>query len=180
MDISDETIERFKKIIGDKWLGRALGAAFIALGVGVLTGQITFTADQLKEGLAFLLMFKAVILKLLNMALHAEPPAKPELVKAPAVDPEAPTPPRGEWPKKIAGLLLAIGLLGLAGCSTEGYVKVENIEDLVEPVCDRHDAYVIADPTLEPEKRASELRSTEILRRVLREAKAHPADAPPK
>ena len=63
-----------------------------------------------------------------------------------------------------------IFLLTLAGCS-QGMVRVDAIEDLTEQVASRHDVYVNSDEALSEAQKRTYLRSTELLREVIREAK---------
>lgn len=67
--------------------------------------------------------------------------------------------------KNIAVLSLVL----LAGCG-KGYIKAENTAPAIEIILDRHDAYVKADPALDAAHRASELRTSEMVRQVYREA----------
>ena len=66
--------------------------------------------------------------------------------------------------------LLVLALL--VGCGTPGMIQATSIDTTVYEVTARHDVYVRADPTLSAAQRASDLRSTELLRRVVDEAKA--------
>lgn len=69
----------------------------------------------------------------------------------------------------------ALCLVLLSGCSTPGMIKASSVDDLVTVVCDRHDAYIMNDLTLDPDKRQTALDSSAILRKVVKAA----LDAPP-
>ena len=72
----------------------------------------------------------------------------------------------------IAPLLLAVLLLGSAGCSSG--IRAEAIEGLVGDVAARHDAMLdgTLDPkTLSAEDKATFKRSTRILLEIVKEAK---------
>lgn len=74
---------------------------------------------------------------------------------------------------QTAGVLLFVFM---TGCSTPGYVRADAIEELVQKVTERHDAYVTADPAYAKRgeagraEQATHLRSAEILRMVVMEA----------
>lgn len=65
--------------------------------------------------------------------------------------------------------MLALVVL-VSGCH-KGYVSAENTHEAVEIVLERHDAYVAADPSLDDAKRASYLRTSELLRTAYAEAR---------
>lgn len=77
--------------------------------------------------------------------------------------------------KKALILFFVLGLpLADAGCS-RGMIRADAIAGLTEDVCERHDKILkgeIKVETLSEEKKASYLRSTELLRRVIKEARA--------
>jgi len=58
----------------------------------------------------------------------------------------------------------------LASCQT-GMVYADAIDGPVNRISDRHDAYVKDDASLSADEKAIYLRSSELLRRVLEEAK---------
>jgi hypothetical protein len=76
------------------------------------------------------------------------------------------------------GMLFLAATLALSGCSPAGYVRAEAIDGLVTRICDRHDAYVKADPSLAADKRGTYLDSSKVLRQVLAEAKKSTGVAP--
>lgn len=75
----------------------------------------------------------------------------------------------------VARLMMVAVLLGAAvGCSTKGYVRADAIDGLIDKVAARHDRFVKGEPSAEdkdPANRESWLRSTMILRAVVKEAK---------
>jgi hypothetical protein len=72
---------------------------------------------------------------------------------------------------KVTGvLLLAVLALPLAGCQT-GMVRVDAIEPALTSVMERHDTYVKEDPNLTDLMKEIYLRTTELLRKLLEEAK---------
>lgn len=69
-------------------------------------------------------------------------------------------------------ILATIALLAaLSGCTSPQYVDVETFAGLIDPVAARHDAYVRDDPTLDETQRSVWLRSTELLRKAIEEAR---------
>jgi hypothetical protein len=68
--------------------------------------------------------------------------------------------------------LVVLAVWALVGCGAPGYVRADAIDEVVYAVTARHDVYVQADPTLGPEDKATYLRSSEILRRIVTEALA--------
>lgn len=72
--------------------------------------------------------------------------------------------------KRIATLLVLVALCA-SGCTSSGYVHVDTFDGLIGPVADRHDAYVQADKTLDETQKRVFLRSTELLRKIIDEAK---------
>jgi hypothetical protein len=74
--------------------------------------------------------------------------------------------------------LFLIMLLALpVGCSTPGKINADAIDDLVDDVCSRHDFYVTEDRSLDDARRASDLRSSLILRRIVAESKKAKGEA---
>jgi hypothetical protein len=75
--------------------------------------------------------------------------------------------------KKAANLVLVAVLLGgVAGCCS-GHVRADAIDGLVQKVADRHDRFVKGEPNAEdrdPKNKDTFLRSTELLRKTLKEA----------
>jgi hypothetical protein len=65
---------------------------------------------------------------------------------------------------------LILPMLMLAGCASN-MIRVEAIDPLIQIVADRHDDYVENDSSLELGKKEAYLRSTELLRRLMEEAK---------
>lgn len=82
--------------------------------------------------------------------------------------------------KKIYGALSCLAVSTVvcvvivvgAACGTAGSIDPSAVGPSISTVCDRHDAYVRADPTLSADEKATELRTTELLRRVVQEAQA--------
>lgn len=66
--------------------------------------------------------------------------------------------------------LLLVPLLFVFGCAKHT-ISVDAVEGLIENVTARHDTYVQADASLPVEIKADYLRSSELLRRVVAEAK---------
>lgn len=63
-------------------------------------------------------------------------------------------------------------LIFLVGCTVpQGYIKADNIRDLVGQVSDRHDRYVQTDESLTQLEKSVFLQSTELLKAILEEAK---------
>jgi len=60
--------------------------------------------------------------------------------------------------------------LGFAGCANKGMIRVGAIEPSVSLVAQRHDAYVINDPTLSEAEKQTYLMTTELLNKVILEA----------
>lgn len=60
--------------------------------------------------------------------------------------------------------------LFLVGCASN-MIRVEAIAPLIDIVAERHDGYVENDSSLELGKKEAYLRSTELLRRLMEEAK---------
>jgi hypothetical protein len=72
---------------------------------------------------------------------------------------------------KVTGvLLLAVLALPLAGCHP-GMVRVDAIEPALTGVMERHDTYVKEDPKLSELAKEIYLKTTELLRKLLEEAK---------
>lgn len=68
-------------------------------------------------------------------------------------------------------LLLAIVLPFAVGGCHRGEIQADAIAPLIEDVSARHDKLVTKDPTISDADKATYLRSTELLRRVVKEAK---------
>lgn len=66
--------------------------------------------------------------------------------------------------------IAAITALAVVACDA-GKVDAEALDGVMHPVLDRHDAYVIEDESLEEVERSTALRSSEIIRRLVDEAK---------
>lgn len=63
-------------------------------------------------------------------------------------------------------------LVGCVGCiAPRGTIHVDNIGELIDTVSDRHDVYVLQDNELTDLQRHVYLRSTELLRKVVEEAR---------
>ena len=67
--------------------------------------------------------------------------------------------------------LLSLSALCGSGCTSSGYVHVDTFDGLIEPVAARHDAYVEADAALDETQKRVFLRSTQILRALIEEAR---------
>jgi hypothetical protein len=72
--------------------------------------------------------------------------------------------------KKAAAPLLLAAVLALPSCQT-GMISVSNVENGLMGVLDRHDTYVKADTKLDALLRGIYLRTTELIRKVIEEAK---------
>lgn len=76
--------------------------------------------------------------------------------------------------KRLAQAALAVVFLGtLTGCglfTSAGKIDASVLEDPIEKVTARHDAYTKADESLTELERAVFLRTAELLRQVVREA----------
>lgn len=73
--------------------------------------------------------------------------------------------------KKLGGIGGALILtLMFASCQT-GMIRADAIDGPVNRISDRHDAYVKEDASLSADEKAIYLRSSELLRRVIAEAK---------
>jgi hypothetical protein len=77
--------------------------------------------------------------------------------------------------RKLLAAFVLSGLLEV-GCSTKGYIKAENVAGVTSNICARHDAYVKADKRYDDPtdplfgQRASDLRDSELLQKVIVEA----------
>lgn len=85
--------------------------------------------------------------------------------------------------KKLA---LVLVLAAAAGCSSPGKINADSIDELITDVTARHDAYVKADTGYDDPanaekfgRRDSDLRSSDLLRKVVAEAKAAKNPPPP-
>lgn len=67
-------------------------------------------------------------------------------------------------------LILSVLVCSLVGCN-QGMITVDAIDDSVQDIVTRHDAYVNADTSLSAVQKRTYLRSSELLLRVLTEAK---------
>lgn len=79
---------------------------------------------------------------------------------------------RGGVKKAVNLFLVAVLLGGAAGCCS-GHVSAAAIDGLVEKVADRHDRFVKGEPNAEdkdPKNKDTFLRSTELLKKTLKEA----------
>lgn len=70
---------------------------------------------------------------------------------------------------KLSYLFLVVVMFSMTACA-RGMIHVDAMTPTLAPVMARHDAYVLADPALSPEDKATYLRSTELLRGVVAEA----------
>lgn len=75
----------------------------------------------------------------------------------------------------ICGASLA--LLGAVGCSERGTIRAAAIDGVMQPVLDRHDAYVENDDSLAPVQTETYLRSSAQLRGAIDDAMGRTADA---
>ncbi len=67
-------------------------------------------------------------------------------------------------------MIFAVLVCSLVGCN-QGMITVDAIDDSVQDIVTRHDAYVNADASLSAVEKRTYLRSSELLLRVLKEAK---------
>lgn len=76
--------------------------------------------------------------------------------------------------KSLAFALLALAVAPMAACqsgTSKGYVSVGAIDGPIDTVTERHDRYVRADDTLNETERSTALRTSELLRGIVSEAK---------
>lgn len=73
--------------------------------------------------------------------------------------------------KRVLKSVAVLAAVTLASCGSTDMISVDAIEGSVRIVSDRHDEYVREDADLSEDERAIYLRSTELLRRVVDEAK---------
>lgn len=66
--------------------------------------------------------------------------------------------------------LMSLGL-ALAACAPKNMIDADALNGVLEPVLDRHDAYVEADGDLDPAERDTFLLSSELLRTTVDEAR---------
>lgn len=71
----------------------------------------------------------------------------------------------------FVGLLAA--LLLFTGCTSKGMIHVASIEGGLVKVLDRHDTYVQNDQGLSDAQRSTYLRTSQLLRKVMEEAKGN-------
>jgi hypothetical protein len=75
----------------------------------------------------------------------------------------------GSGAKLVLIFLLPILIIG---CCGDAYVRKDSIDGLINKVSDRHDRFIKGEATAadkDPDKKASHLRSTELLRKVVDE-----------
>lgn len=75
----------------------------------------------------------------------------------------------GSGAKIVLIFLLPILMIG---CCGDAYVRKDSIDGLVDRVTERHDRFIKGEPTeadKDPDKKASHLRSSELLRKVVDE-----------
>lgn len=65
-----------------------------------------------------------------------------------------------------------LSLFALAACSPQGTINASALQGVMEPVLDRHDAYVSADDSLLDFQKETYLRSSELIREMVRSASA--------
>jgi hypothetical protein len=70
--------------------------------------------------------------------------------------------------KRFITLVFAASML--ASCQT-GMIRADAIDGPVNHIADRHDAYVREDSSLSDDEKSIYLRSSELLRRIIAEAK---------
>lgn len=73
--------------------------------------------------------------------------------------------------KKITYITLGSALLMLASCAPKNSIDADAFDGVLDPVLDRHDAYVVADEDLDPAERDTFLISSDLLRAAVEEAK---------
>lgn len=71
----------------------------------------------------------------------------------------------------VLALLLVVCMAGCSSGTMKGYVSVEAIGPSVGIMADRHDGYVAADTSLSDVERRTALRTSQILRTVIEEAR---------
>lgn len=72
-------------------------------------------------------------------------------------------------PRRFLALFIIPALM-LASCQT-GMVRANAIDGPIKRIAARHDAYVILDESLSDDEKAIYLRTTELLKRIVAEAK---------
>lgn len=72
--------------------------------------------------------------------------------------------------KKTMILALIISMVPFVGCS-KGMINVGAIDGIVQDVTIRHDNYVNNDPDIDDEHRSAYLRSSQLLREIVAEAR---------
>lgn len=79
----------------------------------------------------------------------------------------------------VAMTLLLATTLALGACTgPKQQINAAAIDGMLQPVCERHDKYVNADPTLSPTQREMFLRSSAELRAIQNAAMQRPTPAP--
>jgi hypothetical protein len=76
------------------------------------------------------------------------------------------------WKKVVVVVALVVALLAVSGCC-KGHIQASNVQELVHRICERHDRFVKGEPSAEdkdPVKKASHLRSSEILQAIVDDA----------
>lgn len=73
--------------------------------------------------------------------------------------------------RKITKIGLLTAVLALPACAPAGYISVDAIDGPLNRVCERHDTYTTADTSLTDLQRRTRLKTTELLRKVVEEAK---------
>lgn len=82
-----------------------------------------------------------------------------------------------KYSSRFVLLFLLLFACTLSSCASllapcENTIDATAVSDPIAIVCDRHDAYVMADSSLTPEQRELYLRTTEMLRVLVDEARA--------
>lgn len=91
---------------------------------------------------------------------------------------------RAQKAEQVIYTLFAIGLWIFVicfamGCAPAGYVRASEVLPVLTIVCDRHDAYVDADPTKKKDEKELEKTSTALLKATFQKAaEQKPADSP--
>jgi bifunctional pyridoxal-dependent enzyme with beta-cystathionase and maltose regulon repressor activities len=65
---------------------------------------------------------------------------------------------------------ITVSILCTPGCVGKGQIAAVDVQEVVQLVCDRHDVYVASDSSLVEIQRDVYLRSTELLRAIVRTA----------
>lgn len=69
-----------------------------------------------------------------------------------------------KYRKTILTCGASLVLLGAVGCGSRGTIRADALDGVIQPVLDRHDAYVENDASLAPVQTEAYLRSSDLIR----------------